>query len=373
MLPNNKKRQASWSILLILVMIVTMLSACGKEKDDVVASAEPGASIAPGASAGPAATPGHKDKDIAAVYKGGQVTYGDLNKFIAVSVFSDPQVAQYKDIPEYQEETLKRIITFRLISATASEKAKTEGSKAVKDQMATLKALTGDQKTQFETALKEANLKSEDLEAFITLQAVPQFEMVSRVTDKEAQDFYDKVLKENPTSLITATLNHILIATKDPADQTGVKELRTKDEALKLATDVKDQLTKGGDFATLAKKYTDDAGSKESGGQYVDAEISKFVAEFRDAAATLPLNTISDPIATEFGYHIMKVESRKTKTLAEIKEPIKQSLASDLLQKFMLEELPKNEYKSNIPTPVPTPVATPAPSTEASPSATPVK
>ncbi|CAK4826974.1 unnamed protein product [Aphanomyces euteiches] len=277
-------------------------------------------------------------------------------------------------MPEFQEDTLKRIITFKLISASATAKAKTDGSAAVKQQMDSLKAFTGEQKTQFEAAVKAANLKLEDLEAFITLSAIPQFEMVSRVTDKEAQDLYDKVLKENPGSLVgTATLSHILIATKDPADSTGAKELRTQDEALKLAKDVKDQLTKGGDFATLAKKYTDDAGSKEAGGKYENADISKFVTEFRDAAATLPLNTISDPILTQFGYHIMKVDSRVTKTFAELKEAIKQSLAGDLLQKFMTEELPKNEYKSNIPTPVPTPVATPAPSTSALPSATPVK
>jgi foldase protein PrsA len=181
-------------------------------------------------------------------------------------------------------------------------------------------------------------------------------------------------LKESPSSLLSkATLNHILIATKDPADQTGVKVLRTQEEALKIAKDVQDQLKKGGDFVVLAKKYSDDAGSKDKGGRYDNADISQFVTEFKNAAAQLPLNTISEPILTQFGYHVMKVESRTTKTLAEVTQAIKQKLASDQLLKFMTEELPKNEYKSNIPTPTPAPSSTPAPSVQASPTATPVK
>jgi foldase protein PrsA len=376
MLPNNKKRQARWLVMLIMIMIVTMLSACGKSKVDA------GASSAPGASTGPSATPAHKDSEVAAVYKGGQVTYGELNKYIKVAAFSDQQVAQYKDIPEFQEDALKRIVTYKIITATASEQAKKDGSAEVKKQLDGIKNLTGEQKTQFETAMKAAALKIEDLDWYVTLSAIPQYEFVGKVTEKEAKDFYDKLLKENPGSLVsTATLSHILIATKDPADTTGVKVLRTQEEALKIATDVKDQLTKGGDFAALAKKYSDDTGSKDNGGKFENADISQFVTEFRQAAATLPLNTISEPVLTQFGYHVMKVESRKTQTYDEVKEPIKQNLASNKLQEFMTNELPKNEYKSNIPTPVPTPTATPAPSTnvspapstEASPSATPVK
>jgi foldase protein PrsA len=266
------------------------------------------------------------------------------------------------------------MVTYKIVSTNISEKAKKDADAVIKQQMDSIKAYTGEQKTQFEATLKQLGLQTADIQWYIELSARPQFEMVSKVTDQQAKDFYDKILKESPASLVAkATLNHILIATKDPADQTGVKVLRTQEEALKIAKDVQDQLKKGGDFVVLAKKYSDDAGSKDKGGRYENADISQFVTEFKNAAAQLPLNTISDPILTQFGYHVMKVESRTTKTLAEVKEPIKQKLASDQLLKFMTEELPKNEYKSNIPTPTPAPSSTPAPSVQASPTATPVK
>jgi len=369
MLLNNKKRQAGWVVMLVTIMMVSLLSACGNK-----ATEDAGASSSPSASVGPAATPAHKDSDVAAAYKGGQVTYGELNNFIKVTIFSSPDMAQYKDIPAFQEDALKRVVTYKLIGASASAKSKTDAAATVKQQMAALKAYTGEQKTQFEAALKAADLKVEDLESYVSLSAASQFEMKSKVTEQQVKDFYDKVVKESPSSLVgTATLNHILIATKDPTDATGVKELRTKDEALKIAKDVQDQLKKGGDFVVLAKKYSDDTGSKDKGGKYENADISQFVTEFKNAAATLPLNTISDPILTQFGYHVMKVESRTTKTLAEVSEAIKQNLAQEALQTYMTVELPKNEYKSNIPTPTPAPSATPAASAEASPTATPVK
>lgn len=372
MLLNNKKRQAGWLMMLVVIMMVSLLSACGKGKDKAGASSSPSASGSPSASIGPSATPAHNASDVAAVYKGGQVTYGELDNFVKVTIFSSPDMAQYKDIPAFQEDALKRVVTYKLISASASAKSKADAAAAVKKQIDELKAYTGEQKTQFEAALKAANLKVEDLESYVSLSAASQFEMLSKVTEKQVKDFYDKVVKESPANLVgTATLEHILIAIKDPADETKV--LRTQDEALKIAKDVQDQLKKGGDFAALAKKYSDDTGSKDKGGKYENADISQFVTEFRSAAASLALNTISDPILTQFGYHVMKVESRTSKTLAEVSEAIKQNLAQEALQKYMTEELLKNEYKSNIPTPTPAPSATPAASAEASPTATPVK
>src|SRR5687768_7430205 len=87
MLPNNKKRQARWLMLLVVIMIISMLSACGKKKEDTEASpgTSPGASLSPVAT--PVATPAHADTEVAATYKGGQVTYGELNKYIDTTGF----------------------------------------------------------------------------------------------------------------------------------------------------------------------------------------------------------------------------------------------------------------------------------------------
>jgi foldase protein PrsA len=367
MLPNNKKRQARWLVMLIMIMIVSMLSACGKSKDGA------GASIAPGASAGPSATPAHKDSEVAAVYKGGQVTYGELNKYIDTTGFLNPQQASSKGMPGYDEYMLKQLVVFNVVGGRASEENKKAADTKSKEQIDAFKKYYDENKATMDPQLKAANVDVKDIEAYFHTLFYALMDMSSKVTDKQIQDDFDAKTKADKDVFTTATVDHILIAVKDLADQTGKKELRTDVEALKKAQEVKDKLDKGGDFAALAKEYSDDGGSKDNGGRYENAKISQWVAEFKNAAATLPINKISDPVKTSYGYHVMKVIDRKINTLADVKESLRTELADGLFSEFMKTEFPTLEYKSNIPTPTPAPSATPAPSTDASPTATPVK
>jgi foldase protein PrsA len=197
--------------------------------------------------------------------------------------------------------------------------------------------------------------------------------MSNKVTEQQIKDDFAAKIKADKDTFTTATVDHILIALKDPTDQTGEKVLRTDAEALKRALEVKAKLDKGGDFAALAKEYSDDPGSKDNGGEYANAKISGYVAEFKKAASELPINKISDPVKTSYGYHVMKVKDRKVSTYEEVKESLRIGLADGLFNDFMKNEFPTLEYKSNIPTPTPAPSATPAPAVEASPTATPVK
>jgi foldase protein PrsA len=367
MLPNNKKRQARWLMMLILIMIVSMLSACGKSKDDATVSASPGA------SAGPAATPAHKDSDVAAVYKGGQVTYGELNKYIDTTGFLNPQQASSKGMEGYDEYMLKQLVVFKVVGGRATAENKKAADTKATEQVDAFKKYYDENKATLDPQLKTVNVEVKDIEAYFHTMFYALMDMSSKVTDKQIQDDFDAKIKADKFAFTTATVDHILIALKDPADQTGEKVLRTDAEALARAKEVKAKLDKGGDFAALAKEYSDDPGSKDKGGRYENAQISGYVAEFKQAAGTLPINKISDPVKTSYGYHVMKVINRKENQLADVKESLRTELADGMFNDFMTNEFPSLEYKSNIPTPVPTPTATPAPSTEASPSATPVK
>jgi peptidyl-prolyl cis-trans isomerase D len=101
--------------------------------------------------------------------------------------------------------------------------------------------------------------------------------------------------------------------------------VKTKEQAL----DIKKQLEGGADFAALAKKYSEDPGSKDNGGLYKNVEHGKMVAEFDKAAFELPVGKISDPVQTSFGYHILKVDAHRQpaqKTLAEVKPELEQQI-----------------------------------------------
>jgi len=105
----------------------------------------------------------------------------------------------------------------------------------------------------------------------------------------------------------TATVRHILLLTKD-------KTSAEKAEIRKKMDGILTRAKKGDDFAALAKEFTEDPGSKETGGLYEDFIRGRMVKAFEDAAFSVPVGQISDIVETEYGYHILKVEGRKKET-----------------------------------------------------------
>jgi parvulin-like peptidyl-prolyl isomerase len=75
--------------------------------------------------------------------------------------------------------------------------------------------------------------------------------------------------------------------------------------------DIKKKLENGEDFAELAKKYSDDPGSKNKGGDLGFFTKGRMVPEFESAAFSLKPGELSDPVKTDFGYHLIEVQEKK--------------------------------------------------------------
>ena len=104
------------------------------------------------------------------------------------------------------------------------------------------------------------------------------------------------------------SVRHILVSVKqDPKATAGL----TDDEAKARIAKIQEELKGGTKFEDLAKTYSDDPGSKENGGLYADADPSGWVPEFGAAARTQPVGEVGAPVKTSYGYHLIKVESRK--------------------------------------------------------------
>jgi peptidyl-prolyl cis-trans isomerase D len=116
---------------------------------------------------------------------------------------------------------------------------------------------------------------------------------------------------------------HILIRPKTQ-DDAGWKD------ALKRAQEVYTRATApGADFAALARQYSEDPGSKDSGGDLGWFARGRMVKSFEDAAFKLAPGQVSEPIKSEFGYHILKVEGRRPgglRSLADVQAMIKEKL-----------------------------------------------
>ena len=96
---------------------------------------------------------------------------------------------------------------------------------------------------------------------------------------------------------------------------------------------VEELLKQGVDFAEVASKYSKDTGSGANGGNLGWAPASNYVTEFADAVSTLPIGQISEPVKTQFGYHIIQVIAREELPLsADQLEQKKQTAFDEWIQ-----------------------------------------
>ncbi len=125
--------------------------------------------------------------------------------------------------------------------------------------------------------------------------------------------------------------SHILIRFKGsgaPA-RPGQKDL-TDEEALAKAQEIRKKLMDGADFAATAKAESDDVGSGAKGGSLGAFGHGQMVPPFEQAAFSLPLNQLSEPVKSQFGYHIIKVEERTSKTFDQAKPDLEKQLGPQL-------------------------------------------
>jgi hypothetical protein len=105
---------------------------------------------------------------------------------------------------------------------------------------------------------------------------------------------------------------------------------RTDDSALQEVNDLRKRIVEGGeDFATLANEFSDDTGSAIEGGSLGSLtydSLQGMVPEFRDALVKLNTGEVSEPVKSQFGYHIIKVDKRTDGEVPKDFESTKESL-----------------------------------------------
>jgi len=123
---------------------------------------------------------------------------------------------------------------------------------------------------------------------------------------------------------------HILLATENKTEE---EKLVVKEKAEELLTRVKE----GEDFAKLAEEYSEDLGSKASGGLYEGVAIGEFVAEFEEAALATNVGMVyPELVETSYGYHIIRLEGKES-VMEELTAEEKQQLYATYLEEVSKE------------------------------------
>lgn len=143
-----------------------------------------------------------------------------------------------------------------------------------------------------------------------------------QVSEAEIESYYNSHQEQYKTPEQVKT-RHILITVPKGADA------KTDAAAKAKAEDILKQLKGGANFADLAKKYSEDPGSKDQGGELPMIATSSLDPAYAQAAMALNPGQTSPLVRSSFGYHIIQTEAKNTastKTLAEVKDSIVQQL-----------------------------------------------
>ncbi len=146
----------------------------------------------------------------------------------------------------------------------------------------------------------------------------------TQVTQQDLRDYYEKQ-REQYRVPEQVNVRHILIKTPLPGPDGKVVDPKAVEAAQAKAQDVLKQVKAGGNFADLAKKYSDDPGSAKEGGSLGWIGKGRTVPEFEKAAFSLPKGGTSDLVKSSYGYHIIRVDDKQDahlKPLDEVKAQI---------------------------------------------------
>ncbi|MDX2259946.1 MAG: peptidylprolyl isomerase [Hyphomicrobiaceae bacterium] len=135
--------------------------------------------------------------------------------------------------------------------------------------------------------------------------------------------YFDSKVKSSISEAAAKTFYDDQVKALKPEEEVKARHILVKTEA--EAREIKEKIVHGGDFEALAKAHSQDPGTKDNGGMLGFFSKGQMVPQFEEAAFALQPGDVSQPVESQFGWHLIKVEERRTKplpTFEEVKERI---------------------------------------------------
>jgi foldase protein PrsA len=277
-------------------------------------------------------TPEAIQKTVLATVGNEKITKGDFDKEMSKS---DAQLKQQlgndyatndkvKDqLTKMKKQQLDNMVTKKILLQEATKlnlkPSDDDINKQIDDQVNKIKAQYPEE-GQFASALEQNGLTEDQLKEALKNQIITnavQDDIVKdvAVTDDDIQTYYDTNKDAKYSVGAGATVAHILVA-----DEETAKSLKAKLDA-------------GADFATLAKENSTDPGSKDKGGSlgFVPYNSTQLVPEFVAGFKDLKEGEVSQPVKSQFGYHIIKATGLKQAEVTPL-DKVKDEIKAAVLQ-----------------------------------------
>ncbi len=235
-------------------------------------------------------------------------------------------------LKQYGKEALSSLITGKIIDSELEKQNIAITEPEIETEMQKMYAQYGGQEA-FEQTLISSGYTLDTLKSDIekNLKMTKFLEPDIKITEDDMKSYFE----ENKASF-------------DEQEQVKASHILVDSEV--KANEVKAKLLAGSDFAEMAKEYSTDTSNNEKGGELGFFAKGAMVPEFENAAFSLEIGKISEPIKTQFGYHIIKVEEKKPAKVAtyeDSKTKVKEALVNEKLptvyQTWIAEKI--KEYK----------------------------
>ncbi len=299
-----------------------------------------------------------KPKDAVATISGEYITVDDIqpiyemikNQYGGDALFNDTTDQGKEMIHRAKVQATQEVINTKVMEKLAEDYGVTVDENKVNEKLEEIKAQFGGEEV-FNQIIQQDGMSVDDLKENIRknlLMAGLNDKLVEKYqpTDEEIE----KQINDNKKKYTEYNASHILIKN---TDETGQKlkgeELKAKkEEAEAILKEIKD----GGDFEAIAKEKSED-GSKENGGNLGNFYAEKMVKPFAKALEKLEVGQVSDIVETEFGYHIIKLNSKEedpAKFDEDYKKEITEEIKTTTIQENAQKELEKTkkEMKARI-------------------------
>ena len=289
-----------------------------------------------------ASEPTANPAEVVARVNGSEITRKDLDAAKQELLMQLQMRGQYvppEKQADFESQVLEQLIGRELFLQEGQSHKSKDLDARVQQQVSTIKAKLGE--GDYFKALKEDGLMEEQYMRRLrdnmivqdTIRAI--VEKQSKIAPEEIKAFYEtnRARFYQPE---TVRASHILI--RVPPDATS----QIKTQKLAQVEAVRSLLKQGGNFAELAKKFSEDTTTAAGGGDLNYFPRGSMVPEFDAAAFSLPTNEVSNVVMTKYGYHLLMVTDRKPahempfeEVKANIEKYLQESRDAEIVRKYV--------------------------------------